>query len=137
MPRSDTWGCAALALAAVLMFLPSCGGGCECVSDSRNVTVTVTSASKSGAIDGVEATIISPIKETMPCQVNGSATECVFGERKPGKYSVQFTAPGYQPKTVTLTLTYRPPSSIDDALGLCTCPFYGVGPSNVTLEPAS
>ena len=118
-------------LAAVLLLAASCGPLCQpipCVP--TDVVVTVTNASQGAlAVSGVQATFTGPENGTMSCRDDDSASICSWGGVKSGKYSVQLTAPGFEPKTVSLTMTVNPPAR-------CGCPSASVEPSTVSLQPA-
>ena len=119
-----------------LSFLASgaCGGnqtcphGCPASDDTADIVVTTMPAM---AVNGVQATLAGPETGTMSCQPDGTVTLCRWPAGlavTPGIYTIQGSAPGYQPVTTLVEVTI---SSLT-----CGCTAAYIEPSTVALSAA-
>jgi len=126
-----------LGLALSLLSVSACGGGggeqpcpwgCPATSATANVVVSTIPAV---ALSDVQATLMGPETGTMSCQPNFSATLCEWPPVPvtPGNYTLQVSAPGYQPITVPVLVTITPPR--------CGCTEGSITPSTVSLSPVA
>ena len=123
-----------LGLALSLLSVSACGGsggqpcpgGCPATSATATVAVSTTPAM---ALSDVQATLTGPETGTMSCQPNLSASLCEWPPVPvtPGTYTLQVSAPGYQPVIVPVQVTVSPPT--------CGCTFGSITPSTVSLSP--
>ena len=80
----------------------------------------------------VRVAVAGPTTWVMSCQTAQTDTTCSWdgGPVQSGTYSLQLSAPGVQPQTVTATLTITPSASGPG----CSCGDVKLEPSAVTLQ---
>ena len=89
------------------------------------ITVTATSAS-GGPVPGLTFTSSGALSGSGPCNAAGATTICtIFGGQ--GTYTVLLTAPGFQDKTLTVTVPGTMPA--------CGCPTIQMQQISVVLAP--
>jgi hypothetical protein len=126
-----------LYLALFLLSASACGGGdgeqpcpwgCPATAATANVVVNTIPAV---ALSDVQATLTGPQTGTMSCQPNSSATLCEWPPVPvtPGTYTLQLSAPEYQPATVPVLVTVSPP--------MCGCTAGSITPATVSLSPVA
>jgi hypothetical protein len=126
-------GVAPLALAVFTQV--SCGGQAPCPACPALYVLaagfSVNGAADAGAPSGVEATLSGPQTTVMSCAPNGSTTLCGWppGPVTAGTYSLEVSATGFKPATVSAKVTVTPAPS-------CGCPGATIQPSSVTLDPS-
>ena len=103
-----------------------------CPAANIGVSLAVTAAMDGGAVSGVEATLSGPTTETLSCMPSpsGAVTICTWasGPVIAGSYSLQVTAPAFQPVNV---------SAVVSVTSDCGCMFAALVPSMVTLDPSA
>ena len=120
-----------LAILAGLVWLTACRHPTE--SDCVHVPcplpsaimLTVTSAA-GGPVPDLTLTVAGSVSSTGPCSVGPSAASCfVLGTA--GTYDLQLTAPGFQNKTLSVTVAGTSPA--------CGCPSVQTQHVDVVLTP--
>ena len=82
------------------------------------------------AVNGLRATLMGPVTGTMSCQPDGTVTLCEWPAAvtvTPGIYTLQVSAPGYQPVTTFVVVSISPVT--------CGCMEAEIEPLMVTLNP--
>lgn len=103
----------------------SCPFGCP----APFVVLTVTTDQDGGGLNGITVTLSGPTPEIMTCRTYDSRTASCFsstGFATEGNYSLEVTAPGFKPLTVSATVTVA---------FSCGCTWASLSPSEVTLQP--
>ena len=80
------------------------------------------------AVNGVQATLTGPVTGTMSCQPNGTVSLCRWPAAvtvTPGIYTLQVSAPGYEPMTTLVVVSISPVT--------CGCMEAEIEPLMVTL----
>jgi hypothetical protein len=126
------------ALTTSLLAVSACGSGsgqsCPwgCPAPSVYATVVVATTSAVG-VNGVQAQLTGPVSGAMACQPPSlSAVICEWPHGVAvvaGTYSLQVTAPGYQPTLAQVEVATPPP-------GACGCSADSITPSTLSLTPA-
>jgi hypothetical protein len=83
-------------------------------------------------VSGVQATLTGPVTVTMSCEPTASGTACRWPSQvavTAGTYSLQVSAPGYQPTLVQAEVTLKNPEE-------CGCTSSSFEPSTVPLSYA-
>ena len=104
-----------------------CPRTCPATAAGAIVVVTTTPAMD---VNGVQATLAGPASGTMSCEPNPSGALCRWPAGVAvvaGSYSLEVSAPGYQPTTVQVEVSISPPS--------CGCTEGSIQPSSVVLSP--
>ena len=122
---------------ALFLSASACGGGgggqpCPGSCPATYLTASVIVSTTPGvALSDVQAMLTGPETETMSCQPNFSAILCDWPPVPftPGTYTLQVSAPGYQPISVPVLVTVSPTT--------CGCTFGSITPSTVSLSPAA
>jgi len=112
---------------------------CLCPALYSGIVFTVQASPDGGPVDGVQASVTNETTGTtgtMTCQVDEfyEDTFCssFTGPVLDGSYTLQVTAPGYQPAEVPATITVIPGDPSAD----CGCGGATLSPSRVTLTRA-
>ena len=111
---------------------PASGGqGCDRFCPLESATLVVTAPGEGAVtseVTGVQATVVDPSQDTLACVITDTATFCNWPPDSitPGDYSIVVTAPGYEPATISASLTI--------GSGPCPCVSATLDPSSVTLK---
>ena len=127
--------CFTLLLALVsLQTSVGCGSGdCahSCLTPTVGIVLDVASAAGGAAPSGVVATLSGPAMVQLACQPARSVTICTWSGGGPlieGMYSLLVTAPGFESKTVSATISIMPSQ--------CNCTSAKLQPPGVILVPS-
>ena len=117
----------AFALAGEISCTP-CPVGCPSVE--ADISFAVTDATDGGPVNGVQATLSGPTTVTMTCQVAGKVTICSwpYVPVTVGNYSLDVSAPGFQPVTVQASVKVTKPDPS------CACQQGTLKPLALTLN---
>jgi hypothetical protein len=119
-------------LALLMCFSTGCGHPSqpECVVHPCPVPtaiwVSVTS-SMGGPVPGLTVTVSGPLSGSGQCDVGTSATSCIVWGDRPGTYSLQLTAAGFQAKTLSVVVPGSTPA--------CGCPIVDTQQESAVLDP--
>jgi hypothetical protein len=106
----------------------NCAGGCPATRDTADVLVSTGTAM---AVNGVQATLTGPVTGAMSCQPDGTFTLCEWPAAvaaTAGIYTLQVSAPGYQPITTLVAVVISPVT--------CGCTMANVEPATLALSPS-